>query len=162
MSSVRNLGELGKNLQLIAKALMNNQTLLRYLYYRDQDPLSNTHKDVTVEDVFSSQILITPVVEVPDKDYSIISILVVNGQRSFENTEFIDVEIHIEVFVPLTQWILKSDSIRPMLILGQIMKSLEGLTINGLGKIVMTGFSANFFTETMSAYKMAFTITQYD
>ncbi len=162
MSKVRYLGELGQNLQKIAKMLMTQQDLLRYLYYTNENPLDPTLADVTMQDVFGSHILITPVVEVPDKDHSIISILVSNGTRLSENSEYMDIEIHIEVFVPLTQWILKSDSLRPFLILGQVMRALENKTINGLGRVSARGFSANFFTETISAYKIVFSITQYD
>lgn len=161
-SSVRNLQTLGQNLQLIAKGLTGNQNLLRYLYYTDYDPLNKNKPDVTVEDVFSSHIKIIPVVDIPEKDHSIISLLAVKGDVLSENTDVINILISLEIFVPISQWILKSDSLRPYLIMGEISKSLEGATVKGLGKIHILDFSANFFTEEMSAYKMLFTITEYN
>lgn len=161
-SKVRNLQALGENLQLVAKALMEQQTLMRYLYYTDKDPLNPNKSDVKPEDIFSSHIKIIPVVDVPEKDHSMLSIIVVRGDSVSENTEFIDIVITIEVFVPMTQWILKSNNLRPYLIMGEISKALKGLTINGLGKIDIINFQANFFTEEMSAFKMLFTITQYN
>ena len=70
--------------------------------------------------------------------------------------------IVIEIFVPLTQWIVKNKSLRPFLIMSEINKSLNGKTINGLGKIKNRGFTLNFLTEEISAYKQVFTINSYD
>ena len=39
---VRNLKELGSFMQRIVKRLMNNQNLLKLLYYTDKDPLSQS------------------------------------------------------------------------------------------------------------------------
>lgn len=161
-SSVRNLQALGENLQMIAKALMSQQNLVRYLYYTDKDPLNKEKRDVRPEDVFSSHIKIVPIVDIPEKDHSILSIVVVRGDSISENTEFVNIYITVEVFVPMTQWVLKSDNLRPYLIMGEISKALKGLKINGLGKIDTINFQANFFTEEMSAYKMMFSITQYN
>ena len=75
---------------------------------------------------------------------------------------FKNIIISIEVFVPLTQWILKSDNLRPFLILGEIEKSLKGKTINGLGKIDGGDFDLNFLTEEIACYETIYTITSYD
>ena len=45
--AVRNCAEIGENLQYVIKRLLANQTLLKYLYYTDKDPLS--HADLTKE-----------------------------------------------------------------------------------------------------------------
>lgn len=153
---------LGDNLQKIMKYLMGNQNLLRYLYYTDQDPLSTDKPDVTVENVFHKQVLIVPIIGTKDDSKSIISLKVMKGSPNTTNSEFMDVNFNLEVFVPITQWILKSDSLRPFLIMGEINRSLKGKTINGLGKINSLPFSINFLTEEMSAYEMFFKIIQYD
>ena len=41
------------------------------------------------------------------------------------STEFKDVKIQIEVFVPLTQWYIKSTNLRPFAILGKVQESLD-------------------------------------
>ena len=46
--------------------------------------------------------------------------------------------------------------------MSEINKSLNGKTINGLGKIKNRGFTLNFLTEEISAYKQVFTINSYD
>ena len=78
------------------------------------------------------------------------------------NTEFKNVKIGIEVFVPLTQWIIKDTNLRPFAILGEIEKSLNGKTINGLGKLEGGDFDLNFLTEEIGAYEQTFWITSYE
>ena len=51
MAGIKYLNELGENLQKIIKRLMANQTLVKYLYYTDKDPLDNP--DLTTTKLFS-------------------------------------------------------------------------------------------------------------
>ena len=44
----------------------------------------------------------------------------------------------------------------------EIEKSLEGKTINGLGKIEGGDFDLNFLTEEIGAYEQSFWITAYE
>ena len=67
----------------------------------------------------------------------------------------------IEIFVPLTQWLLKSDNMRPYLIMGEIQKTLDNKAIEGLGTLNWSGFQANFFTEEVGAFEMFFALTQF-
>ena len=59
---IRNLGEIGINLQKILTRLQSNQNLLKLLYYTDKDPLS--HPDLTTlqiqAEVFEKLIKIVP------------------------------------------------------------------------------------------------------
>ena len=79
-----------------------------------------------------------------------------------ENSEFRNFTLNIEVFTPLTQWIIKNESLRPFCIMGEIQNSLLNKTINGLGKIVGGDFSLNFLTEEISCYEMEFSIIDYN
>ena len=78
------------------------------------------------------------------------------------NSEFKHVTISLEVFVPLTQWIIKDTNLRPFAIMGEIQKSLDGKKIDGLGKMSGGDFDLDFLTEEISAYLMTFTLTSYD
>ena len=158
----RYLQVLGENLQLIMKRLMANQNLVRYLYYTDKDPLATSKPDVTSEQIYEKQIKIIPVISGMDNSKSIITLRVLKGVPIQDNSEFMNIFFNIEVFVPMTQWILKSDNLRPYLIMGEISKSLKGKKINGLGQISAPSFSTTFFTEEMSAFEMTFYMTQYD
>ena len=162
--NVRNLVDSGRNGQKIVKRLMANQNLVKLLYYTDKDPLS--HEDLTEEqlqnEVFEKFIKIVPRVGPKETAHSIISIRFVRGRQNMENNEFKDVTISIEVFVPLTQWIIKDINLRPFAIMSEIQKSLNGKTIDGLGKMTGGDFDLNFLTEEISDYEQIFKLTSYD
>lgn len=162
--SVRNCAELGINLQYIIKRLFANQDLLKLLYYTDKDPLS--HEDLTNEqiqdEVFEKLIKIVPRVGPKETAHSIVAVRVARGQGLASNNEFRNITIGVEIFVPLTQWIIKDSNLRPFAIMGEIQKSLNGKKIEGLGKMVGGDFALNFLTEEIGAYEQTFIITAYD
>lgn len=162
--SVRNCEEIGQNLQKIMTRLFKNQNLLKLLYYTDKDPYSQP--DLTQEqiqkEIYEKLIKIVPRVGPKETAHSIIVIKVNNGRSNPDNSEFEDISINIESFVPLTQWIIKDENLRPFAIMGEIQKSLNGKTINGLGKMVGGDFALNFLTEEISAYEQGFNLTVYD
>ena len=163
-SSVRNCTDLGVNAQLIVKRLLANQNLLKLLYYTDKDPLS--HEDLTAEqiqdEVFEKLVKIVPRVGPKETAHSVIAIRIARGRGLITNKEFKNVNISIEIFVPMTQWIIKNTNLRPFAIMGEIQESLNGKKIEGLGKMVGGDFDLNFLTEEISAYEQTFVITSYD
>ena len=160
----RNYEELGENLQLISKRLLANKNLVKWLYYTDKDPLSGADlTDTQIQsEVFEKLIRIVPRVGPKETAHSIVVIEVMDGTPDKTNGEFQELKIVVESFVPLTQWIVKNKSLRPFLIMSEINKSLNGKTINGLGKIKNEGFVLNFLTEEISSYKQVYTIKAYD
>lgn len=161
---VRNCTELGENLKTIVKALCANQKLLKYLYYSDKDPLNHPDLDQIViqKEIMNKLIRIIPKVGPKETAQSVLVIRVANGRKLSENKEFKLISLVVEIFVPLTQWIIKSDNLRPFLILGEIQKSLDGKTINGLGKLEGGDFDLNFITDEIASYEMLFNVTAYD
>lgn len=161
---VRNCAEIGENLQKIMKRLMANDNLVNLLYYTDKDPLNQPPltEDQKKKEVYEKLIKIIPRVGPKETAHSIIAIRVVNGSKLSSNTEFKNVKIGVEVFVPLTQWIIKDTNLRPFAILGEIEKTLDGKKINGLGKMEGGDFDLNFLTEEIGAYEQTFWITSYE
>ena len=162
--SVRNCAELGVNLQYVIKRLFANQNLLKLLYYTDKDPLAN--EDLTSEQiqdgVFEKLVKIIPRVGPHETAHSVLAVRVARGQGLAANGEFRNIVISVEVFVPLTQWIIKDTNLRPFAIMGEVQKSLNGKKIEGLGKMVGGDFALNFLTEEIGAYEQTFVITTYD
>lgn len=161
---VRNLEELGPNLQKIVVRLQSNQKLLKLLYYADKDPYSQpdlTQEQIQTE-VFEKLIKVVPRVGPKETAQSLISLRVVNGITNRGNSEFRDIGLGVEVFVPLTQWVIKDSNLRPFSIMGEIQKTLNGKVINGMGKIQGGDFSLNFLTEEISCYEMTFDFVEYD
>lgn len=161
--AVRNLSEIGENAQKIVKRLMSNQDLVKLLYYTDKDPLS--HEDFTPEElktkIYQKLIKIIPRIGPKEGAESIITINIVGGNQN-ENNEFKNIGVNIEVLVPLTQWFIKDDNLRPFKIMGEVQKSLNGKTINGLGKMTGGDFALNYISDEVIDYIQYFTITSYD
>lgn len=162
--ATRNLEDMGPNLQKIISRLQANQNLLKLLYYTGKDPYSELDltKEQIRDEVFEKLIKIIPRVGPKETANSIVVVRVVRGTSNPENDEFRDFRIDIEVFVPLTQWFIKDSNLRPFAIMGEIHKSLNRKTIDGLGKMVGGDFQVNFLTEEMSCYEMTYRITSYD
>lgn len=162
--AVRNCKELGKNLQNIVKRLLANDDLCKLLYYKDLDPLS--HPALTEEEkkthLFNKLIKLVPRLDPVEQAYSLVGVLCTSGTHLGENREFRAVDIRIEVFVPLTQWMIKDSNLRPYAILGEVQESLDGKYINGLGKIVGGDFDYNFGTDEITGFVQHFFITEYD
>ena len=162
--ATRNLEDMGPNLQKIVDRLQKNQALLKLLYYTGKDPYGED--DLTPaqirNEVFEKLIKIVPRVGPKETANSIITIRVVRGTSNPGNNEFRDFRIDIEVFTPLTQWFIKDSNLRPFAIMGEIHRSLNNKTIEGLGKMVGGDFQINFLTEEISCYEMNYRITSYD
>lgn len=163
---VRNCRDIGINLQKIVSRLMANDKLVNLLYYTDKDPLEDTPlTDAQKKNlIFEKLIKIVPRINAEEKETatSLISIRVVRGRQNAENSEFKDMIIEIETFVPLTQWIIKDSNLRPFAIMGEVQESLNGKTIDGLGKMTGGDFDLNFLSEEMSCYVQMFYITSYE
>ena len=162
--AVRNCAEIGENLQKIVTRLMANDKLVNLLYYTDKDPLNQPH--LTDEEkkakIFEKLIKIVPTVEPRDDEKSVIAIRVTGGSKIGANTEFRNIKISIEVFVPMTTWIFKDTNLRPFAILGEIQNSLQGKRVNGLGEIQGGDFDLSFLTKEMGCYEQFFWITGYE
>ena len=163
-NKIRNCKDIGVNLQRIMKRLMQNDNLVKLLYYTDKDPLSNENltEEQKESEIFEKLIKIVPRIGPKETASSIIALRVITGKKNQDNSEFKDVLISVEVFVPLTQWIIKGTNLRPFAILGESEESLDGKMIEGLGKMSGGDFELNFLTEEISSYKQEFVITSYD
>lgn len=160
---VRNCSDIGENAQLIMRRLIANQDLLKLLYYTDKDPLSQPDltEEQIQEEVFEKLIKIVPRVGPKETAHSIVVIRIVKGSKNY-NREFKDVLINLEIFTPLTQWAIKDTNLRPFKIMGEIQKSLDNKTINGVGKMTGGDFELNYFTDEISCYAQIFMLTSYD
>ena len=160
---VRNCQELGINLQKICTRLMSNDELLKLLYYEDQDPLNKpTLSEEQKKTIFGNLITVIPKTNSRNDSCSAIALYIPKASQLSGNKEFKHVIVAIDVWVPLTQWIIKDNNLRPFAIMGEIQNSLNNKTVNGLGKISGGDFDLVALTEEMSIYKQTYIITEYD
>ena len=159
---MRNYGEFGINLQKIVSRLMNNDNLIKLLYYQNTNPLGEP--SLTEEQkrqlIYNKLIRIIPKVNAKETSQSILTIEALSGDLN-TNKEFIDITISIEIFVPFNQWIIENSNLRQFLIMGEIQNSLNNKTVNGLGKLYSDGFKLAYLTEDLACYEMNFNITEY-
>lgn len=160
----RNLEELGLDLQKIVARLQANQNLLKLLYYTGKDPLGEP--DLTPaqikDEVFEKLIKVVPRIGSNETAKSLVTLRVVRARSNPQNDQFKDFEIDIEVFVPLTQWFIKSSNLRPFAIMGQIHKTINNKIIDGFGKVTGGDFQINFLTDEVGSYEMVYYVTDYD
>jgi UDP-N-acetylmuramoyl-L-alanyl-D-glutamate--2,6-diaminopimelate ligase len=83
---------------------MANDELVKLLYYSDKDPLSNAAltEEQKQKEVFEKLIKVVPRVGPKETAQSILVVTVLKGNSNSENSEFRNVQIRVEVFVPLT------------------------------------------------------------
>ena len=161
---VRNCQELGINLQKIISRLLANNDLVKLLYYENDDPLSgsNLSNEIKQKEVFEKLIKTVPKVGTKDTAKSVLVVYVQKAGKIPGNKEFRNVTILVDIIVPLTQWYIRDNNLRPFAILGKVQESLDEKTINGLGKISGGDFSLNFVTDDVICYQQVFEITEYD
>ena len=134
------------------------------MYYSNKDPLNseNLSQETIQQELFNKLIRIIPKVTAQEQEHCIVAISVTGGRENAENEEFEDISIAIDVFVPFNQWIIKDTNLRPFAILGEIQKSLNNKTVNGLGKMTGGDFDLKLLTEEVCCYEQLYSITQYD
>ena len=161
---VRNCADIGENLQKIITRLMANDKLVNLLYYTDKDPYSKEilTEEQKREEVYEKLIKIIPRVGPKETANSMVVVKVVSARLDPNNTEFKNLTLEVEVFVPMTQWIIRDSNLRPFAILGEVQKSLNGKTVNGLGKMVGGSFDLNYLSDEISCYVQTFSITSYE
>jgi hypothetical protein len=162
--AVRNCRDVGENLQKIMSRLMANDRLVNLLYYTGKDPYNETPltQDEKKKLVYEKLIKVVPRVGPKETAASVLVLRVPRARTNMANEEFKDLVIEIEVFVPLTQWMIKDSNLRPFAIMGEIQESLNGKTINGLGKLVGGDFDLNFLSDEISCYIQTFSLTSYE
>ena len=160
---VRSCQELRINLQKICSRLLANDELIKLLYYTDLDPLSQEKlSEEEKQKLFNDLICIVPNIGTRTDSRSAIAVYIPKASGLSGNREFKSVTIVVDVFVPLTQWIIKNSNLRPFAIMGEIQNSLQGKTVNGLGRIQGGDFDLTLLTDEMSGYRLVFNIIEYE
>lgn len=154
---VRNGKELGPNLVKIAKRLLNNQNLCKLLIYTDLTPLAHNNI-VDTKVLLGKNIRVKPKVLPTENIESRLVLLFTDGTLNKENTEVKKLVLKIFIYVPIEEWDIDDEdgNLRPFMIMSEIMTSLYGKQIIGLGKIKGGDFSLDLITDEMSTYIMEF------
>ena len=159
--AIRNSQELGSNLFLVAKRLLENNRLCRLLVNSNMNPL-----DIPINNSFSllnKNIKVVPKIDESEfNQESKLALVFPRGSLNDDNEEFKVVEMHILVYTTLDTWIINDENLRPFMIMSEIEKSLKNKRINGIGIMKYKGFDLSTLTDKLSCYQMVFYIDVFD
>lgn len=159
--AIRNSQELGSNLFLIAKRLLQNQNLCKLLVNGDAEPLAREVKDPL--SLLNKNIKVVPKIDEKEFDHeSKLALVFPRGNINDKNEEFKDIAFDILVYSTLDTWIINDENLRPFMIMSEIEKSLKDKRVNGIGKILYSGFELTTLTDKISCYQMSFTIDVFN
>lgn len=161
---IRDLGSFALDLQQVVTRLLANQNLLKLLYYTDKDPLGHADlpPEIIQKEIYNKLLKIVPRLDPTETARSIVAIRISDGIANKANKEFKAFKMMIEVFVPLTQWMIKDANLRPFSIMSEIQIALKNKDISGLGKITGGDFALNFLSDEMSCYEITYWFTDYE
>lgn len=134
-----NFAQIEQELEMIIEKFVENQNLLKLLYYNDKNALEK--EDITDEkilnEILRQNIKIIPEVKIPERQNSFIIITFDSYEKNYSNPEFIDNTIYIDVLCPLDEDILKMNKymLRPQLIMSEIQKEIAESRLTGIGKV---------------------------
>jgi hypothetical protein len=159
--AVRNCKEFGDNLVDIAKRLLSNQNLCKYLLYTDANPLK--HDDIiNTKDLLHKEVRLVPKITPQEDTTSTIVLLINKGSKNTSNAEFKTLNLLIYVYVPFETWIINDSQLRPFAIMSEIQSSLDYKQVKGLGRLVFQEFSTDLLTDEMGAYRMNFKLEVFN
>ena len=159
--AVRNCEELGPCLRKITNRLLANQNLCKLLSIRTKDPLGAADIADT-STLFSKNIKIIPKLDPVETDESIMIIAVSTGMIDVMNSEYRNIVLTIGIYVPLNQWAIKDENLRPFAIIGEIQKSLDKKDVNGLGRLQVGNFELSMISGDVSRYDLEVRVTNFD
>ena len=125
-----------KDLSLIIKKIMENQRLLKMLYYTQKDCLNG--KDLTQSQIISmldKQIKIVPKIEISEDCPNYIIISMDNFVPNENNDEFRDCTISIDILCHPDHWNMGNFQLRPYKIAGEIDAMLNNQKLTGIGTL---------------------------
>jgi len=160
--AIRDSKELGSNLIKIAKRLLENQRLCKLLKNTDLDPFIHDDFADTLPLLHQNVLVVPKVNEDENNTESKIAVVYTTGKVDSGNIEFKNLRISVFIYIPLTEWIINDENLRPFLIMSEIEQSLKNKRINGIGVMKYNGFDLNLLTNTMSCYKMEFDIDVFN
>lgn len=161
--AIRNSNELGINLVKMANLLLTNSRLCRLLKYTDRDPLSSEkHPEPERAGILHNNIKVVPLVNEEEGTTESTIVLTFTEGKIQNNKEFKTLFFDVLVYVPLKEWIINDESLRPFLIMSEVEKSLKKKRVENLGTIKYNSFSLHLITDIMSCYRMRFEIDVFD
>lgn len=128
--------DVAKDSRTIIEKIMQNQNLLKLLYYTDEDALS--HDDIENAEIYESiakhNLIDKPFIEKPLNNGALVVITFTGFQPNGTNPAFLDSMMSIDVLAHEAIWNLKGYEKRVFAIMSEIQKEVHNTKFNGIGK----------------------------
>lgn len=159
---VRNSKELGQNLFIIAKRLLDNERLCQLLVNEDKNPFAHSLDEKKKNKILEDNIKVVPLID--EKEFSSASklVLLYPAGAVNSNDEFKSVNLDVLVYTPLNNWIINDENLRPFLIMSEVENSLKNKRMNGVGVLKYVSFNLQTITSRLACYRMEFTIDVFN
>lgn len=146
----------GEDLNSIAKRFLQNQDLLKLLYYASADPLSQPPlSGAALEEAYNKCVRMVPKMVFDENKHSSL-FLTMDAFRPSANTAYRTNRIVIDVLVPLESWVFADGTLRPFKIMEKIEEELTDEPLNGIGRLEFLGADMVMIGQELAGYTMIF------
>ena len=126
------------NLLKLLALIVNHQPILKYIYYLDDDPLSQP--DVTVNLLESGHIVLTPF-DQSILDQQMVKIFLNPLEGNLDTQPLSNITFILDIVVPINKWLLHGlGQIRAFRIADEFAQLIDGQMVAGIGECEITRF----------------------
>lgn len=151
--SERYFDSAGKDLMKIGIAIAKRQKLARLLVYPDGTPLSSDKPEVDGYSLIDKNIIFIPTIEDDETvTESTVMILLDRFWMNKGNPAFKGMRIRINVICPVRSWVINDRSLRPLMILSEIDKALNGSRFAGIGTLQLDDTNRLVISRHLAGY----------
>ena len=149
--------DIGQNLNIVARRLMQNETLLRLLVHTSKDAETMEITQQQKEAVFGDQIKIVPVIDKEEdiKNYIIIQFGAFSG---VEGKPYKNYVITFDIVCNISNWMLKDYTPRPYKIMAEIDEIISDSKIDSLGPVQFLAAQNLIINEELSGFTLSYTV----
>lgn len=129
-----------KDLSLVIKKIMENQKLLKMLYYTQKDCLQAPDLNSSqIYEMINKQIKIIPQIKIDEECPIYLIVSLDNYTPNFTNPEFRDCTIQFDILCSPDHWNLGNFQLRPYKIAGELDALFDGQKLTGIGEVQFLG-----------------------
>ena len=147
--------DIGKNLNIIARRLMNNEELMKLLIHTDSKAETMPLTQEQIEAAFGDQIRIVPVINKDEhvKNYVIIQF---GAFTPVEGHDYKSYVITFDVICNVQNWMLRDYTPRPYKIMGEIDNVINQTKIDSIGPVQFLGAQNLVVNEELSGFTLSY------
>ncbi len=159
-SHKKSFGDIGKNLNIIARRMMQDEELIKLLVHTTQDALELPLTNEQIESVFGDQIKIIPAIDKEEdmKNYVVIQFgAFTPADKENEYKNYI-ITFDIICNMDKQNWILNDYTPRVFKIMGKIDDLINKTKIDSVGPVMFVGATQLIISEELSGFSLNYQV----